>query len=389
MSTQPTAPVVTSSFHEPGARKRSSYLPQLDGLRGIAILSVLLHHFGVHLPGWLDWGPTGVRIFFLLSGYLITLSLWKLESPGPGGYWYGLFSFHRRRMVRLTPSLYFMLLIAAIFSVEGYREALHWHAAFLSNFYVLKMDYWPGAASHLWSLSVQEQFYLLWPFLLLIVPRKYLPWALLALMAGAFVYRFTFMKIEASVFYRWVMLPSVIDSFALGALIACWKRANKPFPLAEGRTGLWIGIAAGACYIVARTLRMALFVSPWFSVIDTFENVFLGWLMLRTIVGWKGWLGRFFENPVLVYIGKVSYGLYVFHVLVHVFVGPLLNQMGLTMEAYAFPRSLILIAISVGVAAISYHYVEAPLATWVRRRYDAAPPRREVAPAREGGQATA
>ncbi len=348
--------------------KRSKYLPQLDGLRGIAILTVLLHHFNVHLPAWVDWGPIGVRLFFLLSGYLITLSLWKLNARSVAGasWWRGLWDFHARRFVRLAPVLYLMIVVAILIGLPEYRDAWQWHALFLTNFYATMQGWWPGAASHLWSLSVQEQFYLMWPFVILVIPRRVLPWAMLALFAGAFGFRFWASASGASDLLKWTMIPGVIDSFALGALIACWKAAPERAPLASGGTGAAVAVAALACYVAARLLRYSTFDSPFLALIETFENVFLGWVMLRTIEGWPGIIGRFFETRVLVYIGKISYGIYVFHVLVHVLVGPWLDEIGL--KPHVFARALVLCGVSIGVATLSWRYLEQPSTVWVRRR---------------------
>lgn len=350
--------------------KKSAYLPQLDGLRGIAILSVLIHHFDVHLPKWIDWGPIGVRTFFLLSGYLITLSVWKLGTPAEGAkdYWSGMGAFHLRRMTRLVPVLYLMLLLGVVMGLPEYVEGIGWHFAFLSNFYALHLGYWPGGASHLWSLSLQEQFYLLWPFLILIVPRKFLPWALTGFMVFALGYRVAMIGNGSSEFHRWVMLPGVIDTFALGALIACWKKSGRPIPLASGPVGLSVGVFALICYAVARECRYLPYVAPWMGVIETLENIFLGWVLLRTIEGWRGVVGWVFEMRFLMAIGRISYGLYVFHVLVHISIGPWLDRAGITKDDDVLLRTFILIVISMGVAALSYRYLEMPLAAWARRR---------------------
>jgi peptidoglycan/LPS O-acetylase OafA/YrhL len=363
--------VPAASAVPPARGKKSAYQPQLDGLRGIAILSVLLHHFELRLPGLFDWGPIGVRIFFLLSGYLITQSLWRLqaEASTSGSYWSGLFGFHARRMARLTPVLYTMLGVACFMGLPEFRHAIAWHATFLSNFYALHIDDWPAAASHLWSLSVQEQFYLLWPFVILVIPRKALPYALIAMFVAAFLFRAMVIGTDASNFYRWVMLPGVLDSFALGALIACWKKSGRPLPIVKGWIGGVIGLLAFGCYIAARVVRFGPFGGPGVAVIETLENVFLGWLLLRTVVGWTGITGRIFENSVLVYIGKISYGLYVFHVLVHVALTPWLEQHGLGLsDHHMLLRSAILLSVSIGVASLSYFYVEAPLTAWVRNQ---------------------
>lgn len=347
--------------------KGSDYQPQLDGLRGVAIMSVLIHHFDVHMPLWLDWGPIGVRLFFLLSGYLITLSVWKLIHPdqSAGSLWKGIGGFHLKRAVRLLPVLYTMLFVGVLMGLPEIEEGFFWHAGFLTNFYTLAQDEWPGAASHLWSLSVQEQFYVLWPFLLLVIPKRTLPWALVGLILFAFGYRYYCWSTDASVFMRWLMLPGVIDSFSMGALVACWKSAGRPFSITEGRASYaWAACAIGA-YLFARILRFVPTLSPWLAVIETLENFALAWLLLRTISGWNGWLGAILKNRWLVYIGKVSFGLYVFHVLIHVAFSPWLTQFGI-IDTRA--RAFVLILATMGVAAISWHSVEAPLSALMRRR---------------------
>ncbi len=367
------SPAVTAA---PDGLRRSGYQPQLDGLRGIAILSVLLHHFDVRLPGLFDWGPIGVRIFFLLSGYLITLSLWRLENDAReagGRYWSGLLGFHARRMARLLPVLYVMLGLACLMGLPEFRHAIGWHMAFLSNFYALHVGNWPDAASHLWSLSVQEQFYLLWPFVILVTPRRWLPALLIALVAGAFAFRAAIISSGGSDFYRWVMLPGVIDSFALGSLIACARKSGRALPLGKGWTGAALGAAACGCYIAARFVRFGPFPGAWAAVIETLENLFFAWLLLRTVAGWRGMAGRIFENGALVYLGRISYGLYIFHVLVSVALTPWLAQHGLGLAQHVLLRSAVLLAVSVGIASLSYRFLEAPLAAWVRRREGALP----------------
>lgn len=345
---------------------RGNYQPQLDGLRGIAILSVLIHHFDVHL-GWFDWGPIGVRLFFLLSGYLITLSVWKLikNADGPKRLWGSVGDFHFKRAIRLMPVLYIMLGIGVLMGLDEIREGILWHAIFLTNFYTLANDEWPGAASHLWSISVQEQFYILWPFLLLVVPPKRLPWVLFGLVVFAFGFRTYCRWTDASVFMRWLMLPGVIDSFALGALVACWKTSGRPFSIHAGNARWVWTVAAISAYTVARALRHAPGSPHWFAIIETLENFALAWILLRTMEGWRGVVGRVLSHPWLVYIGKISFGLYIFHVLVHVALGPWLSHFGI-LDSYS--RGVVLILVTLVIAALSWRSVEGPLAAWVRRK---------------------
>lgn len=154
------------------------YQPQLDGLRAVAIMGVLCHHFGLHIPEFFEYGPISVRLFFALTGYFITLWLWQAQDGAHAagrGVWRALPVFHARRLLRILPPLYLSLLIAVLLGLGEVRASLGWHLAFLSNFHVVQAGYWPEVTAHLWSLSVQEQFYLLWPVVILLTPRRSSP----------------------------------------------------------------------------------------------------------------------------------------------------------------------------------------------------------------------
>ncbi len=141
----------------------------------------------------------------------------------------------------------------------------------------------------------------------------------------------------------------VLDSFALGALIAIWRKSGAAVPFTRGWLGAVCGLAALGCYIAARLVRFGPFGGPWVAIIETLENVFLGWLLLRTAMGWRGLGAWLFENPILVSLGKISYGLYVFHVLVHVAIGPWLDHHGLLTGDHSLARSAVLMALSIGL----------------------------------------
>lgn len=157
------------------------YRPDIDGLRAVAVLSVVAFHFGADLvPG----GFTGVDIFFVLSGYLITASLVEdRRSPGHRGLWAWLLDFYRRRMLRILPAMLVMLaavLVAGWFVLMPGDYADLGRSAFFSalglgNVYFFgSTGYFDGAAElkpllHMWSLGVEEQFYVIWPVLLLLL----------------------------------------------------------------------------------------------------------------------------------------------------------------------------------------------------------------------------
>lgn len=341
------------------------YQPQLDGLRAIAIMGVLFHHFGLHIPDFLQTGPIAVRVFFALTGYFMTLWLWKaVDTAHEGGVsvWRELPVFYARRLLRIVPALYLSLLLAAVVGVDVILSHLPWHMLFASNFYVAQLGYWPPTVSHLWSLSVQEQFYLLWPLVLLFVPRKHF----LGVLAGAFFiafgYRLACILAEVEPVIRWTMLPGCLDSFATGGFIA-WLGAGKvgtPIMTEKQRWGF--GAVAFGCLLVARSMRHLPQTDPWVATLELWEAVFIGWLVAATAQGWRGPVGRVLSFRPLVYIGQISLGVYLFHVLIAISLGPWLDTLGLTHHAHNALRVALLALFSVGAAILSWHLWEKPLA---------------------------
>ena len=363
---EPAANSTIVTNRPPKARSMGGvYQPQLDGLRALAIMGVLFHHFGLHIPHFLEYGPIAVRIFFALTGYFITLWLWKAQDAAHAGgisVWRELPIFHGRRLLRIVPPLYLSLVIAAVLSIGAVRQDLPWHLLFGSNFYVLHIGYWPPAISHLWSLSVQEQFYLVWPVLILFTPRRWFLRVLLGAVLVAFFYRLWCVTHDVSPLVRWTMLPGSLDSFATGAFIA-WLGQGKvgTVIMTERQRWSW-GAVAVACLMVGRSLRAVPQDSPWLATVELWEAVFIGWLVASTAQGWRGPFGRLLSLPPLVYIGKISLGIYLFHVLIHIILGPWLNALGITPEAHNTLRVILLAALSVGGAALSWHFLEKPLA---------------------------
>ncbi len=154
----------------------------LDGLRALAVLAVVLEHFGpVHLAELVHPGRLGVRLFFVLSGFLITGILLEARAAGgPAATGSILRAFFVRRALRLLPLFYVVLAISCVFS-PSVREGWLWHATYQTNHYIAILGGWPTAFAHAWSLAVEEQFYLVWPWIILLLPLR----ALGPAMAGA------------------------------------------------------------------------------------------------------------------------------------------------------------------------------------------------------------
>jgi peptidoglycan/LPS O-acetylase OafA/YrhL len=343
------------------------YQPQLDGLRALAIMGVLFHHFGLHIPEFFEYGPIGVRLFFALTGFFITMWLWQAQDAAARGGlspWREVPVFHARRLLRLVPPLYLSLLLAVLFGVDKDLRDFLWHVLFASNFYIAKLGYWPPDVSHLWSLSVQEQFYLLWPVLILLTPRRWFLALLVIMVTMAFGYRLGCILVNADPLVRWIMLPGTLDSFAIGAFIAWVSRGRLGAKMMSEKTKWSVGIVAFLCLLVARWIRYFPQSNPWIATIELWEAVFISWVIAGTAQGWKGPAGRFLSLPPLVYIGKISLGIYLFHVLVHIVLGPRLDAWGIDISNQNTLRVMLLCLTSIAVAALSWHFLEKPLARY-------------------------
>ncbi len=356
------------------------YQPQLDGLRAVAIFGVLCHHFGLHIPEFFEYGPISVRLFFALTGYFITLWLWKAEDAAQASgvsVWRELPVFHARRLLRIVPPLYLSLLIAAVLGLEVVRRDLPWHMLFASNFYVVHVGYWPLTVSHLWSLSVQEQFYLFWPVVILLTPRRWFIPVLLAAVAFATLFRLGCVLGDVNPVIRWTMLFGSLDSFATGAFVAWLGKGRLGTTIMTDRQRWRLGLLAFGCLLVARWLRYFPQTDPWIVTIELWEAVFIGWLIASTAQGWKGALGRLLSKPLLVYIGQISLGIYLYHVLISILVGPLLGRWKITASDQNVLHVFLLAGLSVVAASISWHFLEKPLSKFkpplVRSRPKAGP----------------
>jgi peptidoglycan/LPS O-acetylase OafA/YrhL len=139
-----------------------------------------------------------------------------------------------KRIARLAPAMYLMLGAGLVLGLAEYREGFWWHALFLSNIQMGLSGEWAGSISHLWSLAKQEQFYLLWP-LLLLVPARRLGMTILLVALCAVLFRVVCIQAGAPEMFRWMLLPGSLDAFAVGGLIALSMRARGGRLIPEGR----------------------------------------------------------------------------------------------------------------------------------------------------------
>lgn len=325
------------------------YMPQLDSLRAIAVLAVVYTHF-LTQKYWLFgiyWGGLGVRLFFVLSGFLITTVLLR-DADKFSSFKSFYAAFLSRRALRLYPILLVTLCIAAALGIGPVRDTFVWHATYLTNFYIVKIGNWPVAGAHLWSLAVEEQFYLLWPMVVFFLPRRLLPLALVGLILIAPAFRLSWRSAGLGDLGAWVLTPGSFDSLAMGALIALFRRARTLFAI--------IGLVG---FFVLATQ------SSWFiknaGVFDTAWAMIFVWIVSRAAAGFRGIIGKVLDNQALQYVGSISYGIYVLHNFVAIILQKFTNLL---------PRWSLLLAAGTTMllASASWHFLERPIMRLGRRR---------------------
>ncbi len=341
-----------------------TYMPRLDGLRALAVAGVLLEHFAPSkLPQELSAGGAGVTLFFVLSGYLITRVLLGYRGENLGR---AAANFYWRRFLRLSPPFYLAILIGVLANVMQMRETWWIHASYLTNVQIALTGHWTGGADHFWSLCTEEQFYLLWFFVVVTLPGRYLTAAIGAALIITLLFQFLVWSLAFPPVTT-VLLPGNLGSLAIGALLAHARNAqgghNPDHPtklqwisdLTLSRRAL-IPTAVGFVTISASlpfTTAPAAILYPF--IISVFSLCLVSVSSSDSKDPWFDWLAW---RP-LRHVGKISYGIYIYHQ----FIPPLMTKFSRTEWAVANPTLwfLFLTFTTVIVAHLSWVLLESPI----------------------------
>ena len=342
----------------------NDYQPQFDGLRAIAVLAVMSDHFAADvpnfpLPDWIHLGTTGVRLFLVLSGYFITASLRRARTridSGEVAAAGALSSFYWRRLLRILPAYGVFACIGLALDLGAMRQHSAWLLTGTVNWLIAWENNWPTSISHLWSICVQEQFYVVWPLLILFLPRRWVFHGIIAAAIAGIAFRTGCVLLSMPLIPRWVLPFGSLDSLAVGAALG-WCGAR----LSPSRGGWPLALVACAMLGAAAYLRngdSARFISVF---VEPLEALGLGVLVARTATGFDGWLGRVLRARALAYAGQISYGLYIYHMLVSLLAYRWLPDYARWMIDIPTVRLLTLGTGTLLFAAVSWSLLEQPI----------------------------
>jgi peptidoglycan/LPS O-acetylase OafA/YrhL len=361
-----------------------AFFPALDGMRAIAFMMVFLQHYC-----GLKWGWSGVDLFFVLSGFLITGILFDSRND-----LHRARNFYVRRTLRIFPLYYgimlLLLLSSPVFHWDWSWGYLVW-PAYLGNFARFIHPYSPGSAlqkvadfqpmgtlgrfrgapclGHFWSLCIEEQFYLFWPWVVFAIrDRKILTWICALTLPICLAMRLIAYhtlpgwELDGEILYR--ATPFRLDALLLGGLLALWMRgplakallrtAQITFPIAIVSLFAW-AVVSPVGHIFAHHYKMPGWEFTWgLSAIDL-----LAALLILVAIRPGSLVYRVLSIRPLRWIGRISYGAYVLHDIPHL----LYLQIGKTLSpAHAVGIAAIIAFIAtIGLAWLSFHFIESPI----------------------------
>lgn len=364
--------------------KEMGYLPGLDGVRALAVIGVLLYHADL---SWIPGGFLGVDVFFVLSGFLITsLILEEFDRSGRVDFR----KFYLGRARRLLPALILVLVVVSLAAALVYQDAARQLASdvvasifYVNNWWYIAADqsYFefigrPPLLKHLWSLAVEEQFYLVWPAIAFLAMRRFARKGVFAVAATlAILSTIWMLQLAVANGFPDFADPSRAyfgtDSHSMGLLIGAamatfWRPGRMRRSLPTGASVIITAIGIAALLAVIWFFVFVGEFTPWL-----YRGGFLGLaLIVATLIAAASHpgvgLGKAMGTQPWRYIGQRSYGLYLWHWPVFMATRP-----GLDLPLDGVPLLILRLGLTVGIAELSFRFVEMPIRRGVIQRYAA------------------
>ncbi|WP_182056487.1 acyltransferase [Pantoea sp. ME81] len=335
----------------------------LDGLRAIAVSMVLIQHyvFNYYLEKSNELGGIGVSIFFVISGFLITSILLK-QKDRDDHVWNKFSSFYVRRFMRIVPVFYIVITIGVFFKLYWFSEISPlWHYLYATNIYIYLTQGWVGYTGHFWSLDVEEQFYLVWPALILLTPKNKVVYVILAtfLLGVLFTPLTSFFGLADKKFYA---LPFThLDTISSGALLA-WSVSNnkthiipKSLSLAIMKISLGIFIVT---YLSTQIFQSHKNYGANTQLMYTSLLIFSVCIVFYLYAYENTRIARFLELKPLALMGKISYAFYLIHNLTpEIFVGTRFTPV----STHSLLNVSVWVVTSIALASMSWVLIEKPI----------------------------
>lgn len=346
-----------------------AYIKQLDALRAIAIFFVLCNHwFGEGRMFYkISTIVSAPDIFFTISGFLITAILLKdrIKAEASGnGKGTVLKHFYIKRVLRIFPAYYLTIFITWLAdhnSVPDYSSYL----TFTANFDMNKNEYW-GNMAHLWSMSVEQQFYLCWPFVILFVPKRFLPYLILLFITTGIISQ----HVNTTREFRFLLPQTCLDALGLGALLA-WVVVlkNKFLPF-------FLNILSCLCILALLLIILDVYGKYSFYLNHrTLIAIIISWAIAYFVLHQndkRNYFLRAFNTKPLLLAGKISYGIYLYHVVLFTYCYKLIDPLNTLLLFPSFLRTNQYFLISenllvvIAIAWLSWKFFELPVSNLKR-----------------------
>jgi len=345
------------------------YFRQLDGLRAIAIIGVMIAHWvqkviSIPVLKNIPYG-SGVTLFFVISGFLITkilLDFKELNLETNQNQWKSIKSFYMRRSLRIFPVYYLTIFVILALDFDRIGELFPWLATYTTNIYMTINSEYIGPFTHFWSLAVEEQFYLVWVFAIVFVPRQYIRKVILFCI-GISLLLLYYSKYFTPYFLANSLVICQMHTLGAGALLA-WYARYRPDALTHITTSR-LKVLFWSAVLIFTLLFIYRKPDALYAAIKDFRNpaltlIYFLMVMLAVRNGFSGLSKRILESSIMVYIGKISYGLYVYHL----FMGPIFRNFlkpilpfSTTITGYA----IIYFFMNLALASMSWYLFEKPI----------------------------